>query len=82
MLRFLLTCVEIAVFGKVVSHSVELVGGVVATVAVKLDAGGEFHHQGGQGGDLIEYVLVLLQQGGHVGFKKKKKKKERNLEIC
>lgn len=50
---YLLTCVEIAVFGKVMSYSVELFDRVEATVAVKLDAGGEVHHQGGQGGDLF-----------------------------
>lgn len=49
----LLTCVEITVFGEVMSNIVELVDRVVATVAVKLDAGGELDHQGGQGGDLF-----------------------------
>lgn len=49
----LLTCVEITVPGEVMSNIVELVDRVVATVAVKLDAGGELDHQGGQGGDLF-----------------------------
>lgn len=57
------------------SSSVKLVGRVEATVAVKLDTGGEVDHQGGQGGDLFQYVLVLLQQVGHVGFEKKERKK-------
>lgn len=66
----ILTCVEITVFGKVMSHSVELFGRVVATVAVKLDTGGEVHHQGGQGGDLFQYVLVVLQHLRHISCEK------------
>lgn len=49
----LLTCVEVTVFGEVMGNIIELVDGVVATVAVKLDAGGELDHQGGQRGDLL-----------------------------
>lgn len=52
--QFLLTCIEITVFGKVLSCSVELISRVVSTVTVKLDTGGEVYHQGGQDGDLIQ----------------------------
>lgn len=71
--QYLLTCVEITVLGEVLGHSVELVGSVVATVAVKFDTGGEVNHQGGQGGDLIQHVFVVLQHPCHVGFDKQKK---------
>lgn len=63
--RYLLTRVEVSVFGELLSHSVKLFGVVVTTVAVKLDTGGEVYHQGGQGGDLLQNRLILLQQGGH-----------------
>lgn len=53
--------------GELRSHSVQLVGGIEALVAVELDAGGEPHHECGQGGDLVQHVLVLLQQTSHVG---------------
>lgn len=69
--QYLLTCVEISVLGEVMSYVVELFSGVVATVAVKFDTGGEIDHQGGQGGDLFEYVLVFLQHDRHVRFEKR-----------
>lgn len=63
--RYLLTRIEVSVFGELFSHSVKLFGVVVTTVAVKLDTGGEVYHQGGQGGDLLQNRLILLQQGGY-----------------
>ena len=65
---YLLTCVKVSVFGKVLSYTVKLFSGVVTTVAVKCDTGGEVHHDAGQGGDLLQNRLILLQQGGHVSF--------------
>lgn len=80
---YLLTCVEITVLGKVMSNTVELLSRVIAGVAIKLDTGGQVHHQGGQGGDLFQDVLVLLQHGCHISFEKERKveDKGRNLEI-
>lgn len=63
-----LTGVEVAVLGKVCGDIIELVHGVVATVAVERDAGGEVDHEGGQGADLLQDVLVLLQHERHVGW--------------
>lgn len=64
---YLLTCIQVSVFGELLSYSVKLFGIVVTTVAVELDTGREVHHQTGQGGDLLQNRLILLQQGGHVG---------------
>lgn len=71
VLQYSLTGVEISVLGEVMSYVVELFSSVVATVAVKFDTGGEVDHQGGQGGDLFEYVLVFVQHDRHVGFEKR-----------
>lgn len=62
-----LTGVEVAVLGKVGGNIIELVHRVVALVAVELDAGGDVDHEGGQGGDLLQDVLVLLQHERDVG---------------
>lgn len=70
----LLTCVEVSVFGEVLSYTVKLFSRVVTTVAVKRDTGGEVHHQAGQGGDLLQNRLILLQQGGHVSFDRERNK--------
>lgn len=70
----LLTCVEVSVFGEVLSYTVKLFSRVVTTVAVKRDTGGEVHHQAGQGGDLLQNRLILLQQGGHVSFDRERHK--------
>lgn len=68
---YLLTCIEITAFGKFLSPSVELICRVVAMVTVKLDTGGDVHHQARQGGDLVHYVFVVLQHEGNVSFGKK-----------
>lgn len=62
-----LTGVEVAVLGEVGGDIIELVHRVVALVAVELDAGGDVDHEGGQGGDLLQDVLVLLQHERDVG---------------
>lgn len=62
----LLTCIEVSVFGELLSYSIKLLGIIVTTVAVKLDTRSEVHHQSGHGRDLLQNRLVLLQQGGHV----------------
>lgn len=73
-IRYLLTCVKVSVFGEVLSYTVKLFSRVVTTVAVKLDTGGELYHQVGQGGDLLQNRLILLQPGGHVSFDRKRNK--------
>lgn len=73
---YLLTCIEVSVFGELLCYSVNLFGIVVTTVAVKLDTGREVHHQPGQGGDLLQNRLILLQQGGHVSCGRAEKTKQ------
>lgn len=83
-LQYLLTSEEIAALGEVLSFSVELVDRVVPKVAVKFDTGGQVHHQVGQGGDLSQYVFVLLQHLCHVGFERKERHslaRKCNLEL-
>ena len=45
------------------SHGVEVLSRVDAVEAVKVNTGGQVHHQVGQSGDLGHNVLVFLQEG-------------------
>lgn len=55
-----LTGIELSVLSQFFSTRVELIGRIEASVPVEVHAGGEVHHQVGEGGDLIHDELVLL----------------------